>query len=420
MSIEHYRLELGGGVGITVIADPKFKSNMINVRLLTEYCRDNAAALALIPQMLSQTSAAYPDSAMMSRRLNALYGAWMGGYSRQRGGIYEISIAVSCLRDRFALDGEKVFEEAAKLLLGCIFDPAVEDGGFAKTEFNTRKINLLTSIDGEINDKASYAMTRAFEIAYRGEKSAERYFGSREEVEAVTPERAYKVYRELLKTARIEISFCGGGEYDEALALFTDAFKTERTDWTSPVYYYPSPCKPEPEYAELCMDVQQANLIMVFKAESADPCTMTVLSSLYGETPFSKLFMNVREKMSLCYYCSSSYMDTKGSLTVISGVAPENIDVAKKEILRQLELLADGDFTDDELSDTKLALANEYRSIYDKTGRLGDWYFAQMMKGSADSPDDKMARLQKVTREEIIAAAKSVKLDTVFVLKNRD
>lgn len=420
MQTKHERLDLGGGVGISIVTDPKFKTNLINVRFLTEYDRDTAAAMALIPQILTSMNREYPDSALFNRKLNALYGTWIWGSSRQRGKIYETSLTVTYLRDRFALDGDKVSEKVIKLFLGCIFDPALEDGAFAKTEFNTRKINLLSAIDSEINDKVSYAMNKAFEIAYRGESSAERHFGSREEVEALTPERAYEVYKNLLKTARIEISFSGGGEFEETVRIFTEAFKTDRTKWADPEYYYPSPCKPEPEYGELQLDVQQAILVLIFKANGADSCAMTLLSWLYGETPFSKLFLNVRERMSLCYFCSSSYGDTKDTLYVGGGVAPENIEVAKNEMLRQLQLIADGDFTDEDVANTKSALANAYRSIYDKSGRLEDWYFVQMLKGSNDSPEEKMANIQKVTREEIIAAAKSVRLDTVFVLKNMD
>lgn len=420
MQIKESKIELGDGVGVSLISDPKFKSNFINVRFLTEFSREKAAAFALIPQILTSTSSEYPDSSVMSRRLNALYGAYLGGYSRQRGGIYEMSVSISSLRDRFAIDGEQVFEEAAELLLGCIFNPVVENGGFGQTDFNVRKLNLLNAIDGEINDKISYALNLALETAYRGENSAERYYGSRDEVEALTPQRAYEVYKEVLETAKIEISFCGGGDFDGALKMFTDAFSKKRSCTANPVYHCPSPAKSQPEYAEQRLEVSQANLILVFKAENADSAAMKLFSSLYGETPFSKLFLNVREKLSLCYFCTSSFLDTKDSLTVVSGVAPENVNAAKDEILRQLSAIADGDFTDSELSDTKRAIETAYKSVYDRISRLDDWYFVQKMKHSGDSPLDKMQRILKLTREDVINAAKSLKLDTVFVLTNKD
>lgn len=420
MPITKSRQEFRGGVTLNTVVDPKFKTNLINIRFMTDIDSEKAAAYAMIPQMLTSVNAKLPDSAVMTRRLNALYGAWMGGSSRHLGDIYEISVSISYLCDRYALDGESISAEAAKLLLDCIFDPAIEDGGFQRTEFNTKKTDLLNQIDSEINDKLSYAMNHAFNIAYRGEPSEIRFFGTREAVEALTSEQAYNTYLELLKTARIEISLCGAGPFDETQKLFTDAFSREKDNFSSPKYFSSSPCKPSPEYGELSLDVQQANLILIFKTNGADHLAMTVLSSLYGETPLSKLFLNVREKLSLCYFCSSAYIETKGVLYVVSGVAPENIEPAKDEILRQLDAIKAGELTDEEIEETKLALSNAYRSIGDRAGRLDDWYHTQSLKNSDDDPEDKLKKLYTVTRDDIIAAAEKIKLDTVFVLNCKE
>lgn len=420
MQTEFRREDLGGGVGLITVTDPKFKTNCINVRFLTAFSKDKAPALALLSQVLSSLSADYPDSALMSRKLNSLYGSWVSGYSSQRGGIYEVSVSANSLCDRYALSGEKIFEETAEILLGCIFRPALENGAFAEAEFNSRKLSLLSAIDSEINDKRAYAVTLALETAYSGETSAERFYGSREGVEALTPKSVYEVYLELLKTAKIEITFSGGGDFAEAAKMFASAFATNRTDWENPSYYYPSPLKPEPAFRETELEVSQASLIMVFKTLDAESCALTVMCWLFGETPFSKLFLNVREKLSLCYTCSASYFDTKSAIAVVCGVDAENTERAKNEILRQLSLIAEGDFTDSELEGTKLALENEYRSIYDKASRLGDWYYSQNAKGSYDSPEGKMKKLWAVTREEVIAAAEKVKLDTVFVLRGEE
>lgn len=420
MPTEHKRLELRGGLSVNTVLDPKFKTNMINVRFLCEHDRGKSAAYALIPQILTSTNADCPDSALMNRRLNALYGAWMGGSSRQMGDIYELSMSISCLCDRYALDGEQISVDSAKLLLDCILSPALENGGFLISEFNTKKLDLLNQIDSEINDKLSYALNHAFNIAYRGEPSADRFFGTRDDVEALTPERAYEVYRDILNTARIEISFCGAGPFDETEKLFTEALARPEAVYAAPKYFAPSLCKETPEYGEINLDVQQADLILIFKTNGADHRAVTVLSYLYGETPLSKLFLNVREKLSLCYFCSSAYIETKGVLYVVSGVAPENIKLAKDEIIRQLEAIKAGDFTDDDLLAAKLSLSNAYRSVGDKVNRLDEWYHTQVLKGTKDDPEDKLRKLYEVTRGEIIAAAEKIKLDTVFVLKNKE
>ncbi len=419
MELNGKRLDLGAGIYATCVFDPKFKSDIITVRFLTEYRKDLAAYYALIPQMLASTNSNYPDSASLARKLNSLYGSWTGAYCRHRGGIFELSVSVLYLCDRFSLNGEKISDEAVKILSDCIFSPSLKDGGFESAEFDICRLNLLSAIDSEINDKASYAVSLAAETAYRGETSAGRYYGSRDDVEKANPVRAYEVYKELLKTARIEMTLSGGGEDHEKIAsAFAKRFSENRSYSGSPEYFAKSPLKPSPEYKQLCLDVLQANLVMVFKTDFDKSAAMTVFNSLYADSPISKLFLNVRQKLSLCYYCYAVYSEAKGAVTVICGVDSENVDRAREEILSQLGAVSRGEFSDEELSDIKRGIINDFRSVYDKAGKIGDWYYLQAIKGTNLRPEERIEDIENVTRDEVIAAAASLREDTVFVLKN--
>ena len=306
----------------------------------------------------------------------------------------------------------------SKLLVGCIFNPAVEQGGFAADEFEMRRKDLLDAIDAEINDKISYAMSLSFETVYRGESRACKYYGSREAVEKVTPAEAYEVYKRVLKQAKVEISFCGHGGFDDAIKVLEETFKTDRQSWSTPSFLSYSPVKPEPEYVTKHMSVAQANLVIAFKPQKHDLRTAQVLSCVYGGAPFSKLFANVREKMSLCYFCQSIYSETKGTMFVVSAVEFDNIEKAKNEIIRQLSLIADGEVTDDELRSAKLILANSYRSREDKISLIEDWYACGNLRGEVLTPEEYIEKLSEVTREDVIDLAKSFKLDTVYVQRD--
>lgn len=420
MSTEHKRF-FAGGAGFTVIRDPKFKTNLIRVRFLCGYDPKKAAAYAIIPSLITSCCKDFPDSSVMGRWLNYLYGTSTGYSCRHRGGMFEIAVFVSSILSRYAIDGTDVSLEAANLLRGCIFEPAVENGGFNQREFNIVKLSLLNEIDGELNDKPAYAEAKAAEIAYRGESSAGRWYGSREDVEAMTPQRAYEIYKELLMSARIEISFSGGGDFEKEIELFKNAFESlGETKRICPDYFAPSPLKASAEYVEQKIDAAQANLVMVYKSEISDPDAMLMFSWLYGETPFSKLFMNVRERLGLCYFISSSFAEGKNSLTVISGVSPDKVGEACEEIQKQLDSVVCGDFTDDEVKKTKLALADAYRSIYGSVSSLDNWYFGQLLRDSKASPAERTEYLDKIGRDDIIRAARSLKLDTVYVLTDID
>lgn len=416
MQPEYQYKELSKGVSLLTIHDCKFKSNAITVRFLTGFNRRDAAALALIPAVISSCCEKYPTGKEFSQRLSALYGTSVSGSSDQKGDIYEIAFSVDYLDDSFALNGEDISAQACGLLNDCIFSPALEDGGFAKTEFEMRRNDLLDAIDGEINDKISYALNLAYETVYHGEPSAEKYYGTREDVEKITPREAYEVYKRLLETAKVEISFCGCGDY-KRLAPFFERFADGKIR-ESPAYISYSRCKQTPAQVEKHMSVAQANLVLAFKPQIHDIYTAQVMSMIYGGAPFSKLFANVREKLSLCYFCSAMYSEPKGTMFVVSAVEEKNIALAEKEIVNQLSLVADGDFSDDDIASAKLALTSRMKAVGDRVFSLDGWYNLCLKRGEIISPQEYSRRLNNVKHEDIAALARDMKLDTVFVLKN--
>lgn len=416
MQPEYQYKELSKGVSLLTIHDGKFKSNAITVRFLTGFNRRDAAALALIPAVISSCCEKYPTGKEFSQRLSALYGTSVSGSSDQKGDIYEIAFSVDYLDDSFALNGEDISAQACGLLNDCIFSPAIENGGFAKTEFEMRRNDLLDAIDGEINDKISYALNLAYETVYHGEPSAEKYYGTREDVEKITPREAYEVYKRLLETAKVEISFCGCGDY-KRLAPFFERFADGKIR-ENPAYISYSRCKQTPAQVEKHMSVAQANLVLAFKPQIHDIYTAQVMSMIYGGAPFSKLFANVREKLSLCYFCSAMYSEPKGTMFVVSAVEEKNIALAEKEIVNQLSLVADGDFSDDDIASAKLALTSRMKAVGDRVFSLDGWYNLCLKRGEIISPQEYSRRLNNVKHEDIAALARDMKLDTVFVLKN--
>ena len=163
---------------------------------------------------------------------------------------------------------------------------------------------------------------------------------------------------------------------------------------------------------------------MLFRSGTASPdedvMATRLMTALYGGTPHSKLFLNVREKMSLCYYCSSQYDRYKGIIMVGSGVEQQNIEKARKEILHQLEEVQNGNFDDNDLESAKMSVANSFRSVADYLGGLEYWYLCQTLEGAMCTPEQSAENITKVTRQQVIDAAKKVTLDTVYTLTGQE
>lgn len=421
MSVLYKREEIGNGIGLAVICDKKFKSNSVTVNFMTNLCKENAAANALIPNVLIASNSKYPERTMLTQKLASLYGASFGCSVSKQGDVQILSVKCNCIRDEYALEGEKLTEEVTQILLDCIFDPAVENGGFAVKEFNIRKNDQLDYISSMINEKRSYAIKRSNEVIFENEPFSVNAYGTKEQAEKLDAVSAYNAYQKLIKTAKIEITVAGGGRLDDAVKLVKDAFsKAERNFSDNLQFNTPSPVKPEVKTVNEPMDINQCKMVMAYKSDFDNLYVAKFMSAVLGGTAFSKLFTNVREKLSLCYYCASRIFEGKGTLVIDSGVDKKNVELAQKAINEQLEDMAKGDISDELIENTRLSIISEIRSSFDTLGSIASWYVVQHIRGTDYSPQQLIEIEKSITKEQIVECAKSFKLDTVYVLESKN
>ncbi len=419
MAFSVTREEIANGVSFTTIIDKKFKTNYITVKFAAKTEEATVSKNALAVSIISSANANYPSQSAFSRRLSTLYGAVFSGDVSKLGDNQIMSLNARFIGDKYTMNGEELSRDMTQLMLDCIFNPAIQDDGFDATLFNQRKQNLIDDIDAEINDKQSYAVICANKTIFKDEPYSLTVNGTKALVDECTPENVYSAYLDILKNSRIEISFVGE-DCGDIKQMFVEAFsKIERND-NALSYYAPSMIKADT--ANVCdkMDVNQSKLYMAFKTDSEDYYALTFMNMIFGGTPFSKLFSNVREKLSLCYYCSSTYNDAKSCICVSSGVDNVNIEKAKKEIINQIEDVKNGNFTDEDMNNSLLSIVNSLGSVEDYAGSLAMTYFKRILKEDITDFETQVKRFKDVTKERICKAAQSLILDTVYVMEAND
>ncbi len=417
MENQFVRTEIAEGVHFSVFTDSRFKANQITVIFEDLLDEKTASANALIPSLLSNSSAEYPTMRELNKKLLGLYSANLTSYVRSRADIQLCGLCMSAIDDRYAIDNENVMSETVKLLCGCLFRPYLENGAFSEKTVETEKQNLIDANDAEMNDKALYAYRRGIEKTFKGEPAAVRKYGENDSIRKITPQSAYSAYLNMIKAMNAEILCVGKSSFDEAKELFAREFRgIGRRPAQKPENKISAP-KPQPASFTEAMDVEQCKLFMSFKTGSASYYANGVMSDLLGGGVTSKLFTVVREKLSLCYYCYSIIDHLKGTMTVESGVERENLDKARSEILRQLDEIKKGNFTDSDLDAVKIAIQNNLRSVSDGISSVGSWYLSKIIEGKTETPEEAIEKFLAVTREEVIEAAKAMTLDTTFVLE---
>ena len=417
------RKEIGKEAYFSMIRDPKFKSDRITLCMVTPLRKETVTANALVSFVLRKGCKSCPDFTLLNKKLADLYGAILDTDASKHGDLQIIKFTIQFLDDRYALNGEKMVETAAKLLADVAFDPNLDENGlFPELDVTLERSYLIDTINSDLNEKRVYAIGKALSLAFEGEPFGIKRYGTVEDAEKLTNADLVAAWKDLVRTSRFEMMFTGPG--DPAVAEKVLAERISRLE-REPAAIERAKIIAYTDYKEETesMDVVQGKLVMAFRlgapTETKERNAARVFSALYGGTPFSKLFMNVREKKSLCYYVSSSY-ERSGILLVDSGIEFDKREATQKEIIRQLAAMQEGDFTEEELSEAKLLMKNSIGSVTDSLGAIEGWYLGGVLDDDAVSPEEDQKQLDEVTAEEVTALAKRAVLSTVFFLKGAE
>lgn len=415
------RTKLAEGVYLTHLPARKFKTSLLSAQFVTPIRQETVSAYALLPSVLRRGTVRYPDLGALAARLDKLYGARVDATLRKRGENQCVGFVASFIDDCFAPGGEKLLEPVAELMGELICDPATRNGRFVPAYFESEKTNLIDAIRSLINDKRDYANQRLLQEMCGGEPYGISRLGDEQGAERLQPQKLYARYGELISTARLELFYSGSARRDRVEQALLSALATlPRENVRDPAPTTLHVPAAEPRMVEETLDVTQGKLGMGFSCGSEDTAALLMGNTLFGGSSNSKLFLNVREKLSLCYFASSGYHRQKGMITVSSGIEFQNFQKACDEILAQLAAVQQGDLEDWELEGARSVLLNAYASMGDSQAKLENFYLGQAATGQEETPEDLARAVRDVTAERIFAAMKTVTLDTVYFLKGKE
>ncbi len=411
---------IADGVNFNYLETDKFKTGFLSVNFIAPLDASTAAKNALIPAILMRGSGKYPDMAEINKRLDYLYASGLSSRNSKRGEMQIFGICASMIDSAYTMGGEDLIGDVVDVVEDILFHPITENGVFDAAYTESEKNNLIDAINAKINNKAIWARTRCIEEMCKNERFGLSETGTVEEVVACTPASVFAQYRYAIETYPVEIFFVGKCDADALAAKLTAMFEGIKRD--------PAPI-PKTQIIRTAeeirtvtedMPVNQGKLSIGFRtgvtlSEKEYPAMM-LFNEIFGGGVTSKLFMNVREKMSLCYYCSSAPDATKGLIIVSSGIEVKNREIAEKAIFEQLEMIKRGEFSEEEQRSALLSLINGYRELSDSARELETWYLGRLLEGIDNDPDAVVEMLKAVTREQILAAANSVTADTVYFL----
>lgn len=412
-------LNLSSGLDGIFIENSRFNTTVVSVNFYLPLKFNTIAPNALFPYILTSCSKEYRDFSELNFKLNMLYGADLVVSSEKVLDMQRIKIAVSVINDEYSIGGKSVINEAMDLLISLIFNPKAENNAFFESDVERERRKLLEHIAGEINEKRVFAKNRLLEIMFENSPYGISKYGTENAVKEITAAELYNAWLNMLNTAYVRVQVIGkklpAGVFERISEEFSKYSRKNIVDYKKVTPVSAADCSREviEHY-----DVTQGKLVMGFSSEvhGDNAYNLSVMADVFGGGPYSRLFENVREKMGLCYYCSASAIKSKGLILVQSGVESENAQKAHTEILRQLDYVKNGDFSDFAFGASLKAISGSLLSYNDSLGALDQWYSANIINETLKSPEQVGEMIKNVTKEDVIKAASGVKLHTVYKL----
>ena len=408
------------GMTLRCCRDSRFKQGCLSFQLVRQMDRAESAMNALLPAVLLRGTNRCPDLRSITEHLDELYGASVSALVRRIGDYQTTGLYCAFMDDRFALPGDKVLVPMLSFLEEILLDSPLENGGFLTSFVESEKKNLIATIESELNDKRAYAMGKLLKTMCSADTFGLPRLGEKEDVAEIDAVTLYRHYRQILRTSPIEIFYVGSAPAEQvAESLMPLLSKLER----NVVQLAPQTGFQTSQGRDVTetMEVAQGKLCMGFTTSITNRMpefpAMQVLNTIFGAGMTSKLFQNVREKMSLCYSIGSGYYGAKGIMIVSAGIDFDKEQLTREEVLRQLEACRAGDVTPGELKAAKEAILSSLRSTHDSPGAIEGYYATAALSGMKLTPEEYMAAVETVTLEQVTAAANTVALHSTYFLK---
>lgn len=413
---------LGDNISLSSITTDKFKTGLLSFSVTLEGERLVSPYALLLTELLQRATESYPKKALLQRKLDELYSASVSIRCIKAGNNRIFNFAAEILDNSYTTDNTDVASEICDVLYELMLCPLLDGNGlFDKECVEQEKRRVVTYLRSAINNPSRYATIRLSEMLRRDDDTLMTLEEMIDAVEKCDAKSLTEFYKKALTSRPVEVFYIGSLTQEEigyrVMRRLSSLFPSKQSIVPSCSVYPERGC----ERKEEAMPISQGRLCLGFCSDvlpnSEDYYAMVIFNELFGGSPASKLFMNVREKMSLCYSCASYYNPTTGSVRVNAGISSQNREIAEKAILHEFKNIQNGKISERELICAKNAVANSYREIYDCPADIASFYMNRKIFGVDTTIEECREKFAKISADDVVRVANKIKLDSVYFLR---
>ncbi len=417
-----------GKLHLHSIYTDKFKMSRFSVNFIVKSDKYYTPLYKLMLSVMMRGSVKYQTITDINKALDERYGAAVSYRCVRVGDKSVFKLSCKLLGEKFIFNGDntRILDEVIEILSDILFNPLRDENGLLLSSYVESEKKIATdAINAKINDPKAYASEQCTKNMFHG-SIYELHEGDIDLINSFTAQELTENIIKFFDGCRVECYYIGNEPHDKVKSLIENNFRFDKNSRCD-LEYCEKPFvtdRDAVQYISEEKDVSQGRLVLGYTCgtvlSDGKYYAMALFNEIFGGGSVSKLFMNVREKKSLCYYCYSSLHSATGTIKVGCGIDPAKRDEAFIEIGAQLEAMKNGDFSDEEIKTARCTLISGLRQIYDSPSSIEAYALRRLLAGVSDSPEQALARIESVKKEEIIAAAQMVTLDTVYFLNGTE
>ncbi|MDC7971856.1 pitrilysin family protein [Bacillus sp. BLCC-B18] len=422
MKLMEQQLHELGGLRVHIIPTDKYKTNTFVFRFKAPLNEETVTERALLPYVLQSATEKLPSVIRLRQYLEELYGSSLAVDVSKKGEDHIISIYVDIANEVYLHDAPPLFEKALSMLSDIVLHPATEGNGFLPSIVESEKRALLQRIEATYDDKMRYANERLVEEMCKVEPYRLSANGKKESVSSITNESLYQYYQKVLAEDEMDLYIIGDIS-ENAVDLVSKYFSISARPARERNVLLHKRNNEEKEVVEK-QELKQSKLHIGYRTfityKDEDYFALQLFNGLFGGFSHSKLFVNVREKNSLAYYAASRFESHKGLLFVMSGIEAKNYEKAVEIIKEQMLAMQNGDFSEEEMHQTKSVIQNQILEAIDTPRGFVEMLYHGIISDRTRPVEEWLTGIESVTKEEIVRVAKNIELDTIYFLQGTE
>lgn len=390
------------------ISSNKFSDVSVAIRTQLPLERSTITAYNILVYMLKTKTKLFKTKQALISNLNEAYGMKLACGLSSYGADLILTTRIQYIRLDW-IEEEDYIHKVKEITDQVLFHSVLDEASFEEAKYLYR--NKLTRI---LDDPDGLAIYTCLTTLNTNHEISIPIQGSLDDLDQLTLQDIQNVYSAYLKADKhIFVCGCLDEEMKTYLERMDSSSKLNSTRSLLPILDY------QEEIIE--KNISQSSIALVYATStdilSEDYYKMFVMNSLLGQSPTSLLFEEVREKHSLCYSISSYLIQFDGALIITLGTNKENIEKAIDLINQQIQRIIDLDFDPELLNTAKKDCIDSLIVAQDYPFSQIDQRFMDVLLSRDTDRDKKIKNIQKVSLEDVSAAAKKLKKISSIIVK---